>query len=112
LSPGHYLVQPDTQGQITIAVKNCSPINLKLQCNDFIGSIKNVHDCDYRELNPAYLQAMAKKKEASQPWQNLSAQKGPCIMENVKMQVPEQFSEQYLKVVLHNYEVMSQDKFD
>jgi hypothetical protein len=27
---GPYLVQPNTQGQITIAVKNCSPVNLQL----------------------------------------------------------------------------------
>jgi hypothetical protein len=27
---GLYLVQPDNQGQITIAVKNCSPVDLNL----------------------------------------------------------------------------------
>jgi hypothetical protein len=53
------LVQPDTQGQITIAVKNCSPVDLELQCNDFIGpssesfsqpeAITTAHLCRYEE---------------------------------------------------------------
>jgi len=55
---GPYLSQPDTQGQITIAVKNCSPVDLELQRNDFIGSIKNIRYCEAREVNPAYLQAV------------------------------------------------------
>ena len=62
---GPYLVQPDTQGQITIAVKNCSPVDLELQHNDFIGSIENVQDCEAREVNPAYLQAVAQQREAT-----------------------------------------------
>ena len=62
---GPYLVQPDTQGQITIAVKNCSPVDLELQRNDFIGSIENVQDCEAREVNPAYLQAVAHQREAT-----------------------------------------------
>jgi len=62
---GPYLVQPDTQGQITIAVKNCSSVDLELQRNDFIGSIENVQNCEAREVNPAYLQAMARQREAT-----------------------------------------------
>jgi hypothetical protein len=62
---GPYLVKPDSQGQITIAVKNFSPVNLELQRNDFISSVENVQDCDTQEINPAYLQAMAWQHEAS-----------------------------------------------
>jgi hypothetical protein len=56
-----YLIQLDPQGQVPIAVKNCSPVDLQLQRNGFIGSIKNFQDCETGELNPAYLQAMAKQ---------------------------------------------------
>jgi hypothetical protein len=72
---GPYLVQPDTQGQITIAVKKCSPIDLDLQRNDFIGSIENIQDCEAREVNPAYLQAVAQQQEAARPRETLSAKK-------------------------------------
>jgi hypothetical protein len=43
---------------------------------------------------------------------NLSAQKRPFIVDTVKMQVPENYHEQYLKVLLRNCEAISQDKFD
>jgi hypothetical protein len=62
ITGGPYLVLPDPQGQITIAVKNCCSLtDLALQRNDFIGSIKNVQDCEAREINPAYLQAVAQE---------------------------------------------------
>ncbi len=115
-SPSHhrgpYLVQPDNQGQITIAVKNCSPVDLELHRNDFIGSVENVQDCETREINPAYLQAVAQQLEANKPHQKLSAQKKTFIMDTVKIQVPEKYHEQYLKVLLHNHEAISQDKLD
>jgi hypothetical protein len=31
ITSGPYLVQPDSQGQVTVAVKNCSPVDLELQ---------------------------------------------------------------------------------
>jgi hypothetical protein len=40
ITGGPYLVQPDSQGQVTVAVKNCSPHDLELQRNNFIGSVK------------------------------------------------------------------------
>ncbi len=33
-------------------------------------------------------------------------------MENIKLQVPEQYQQQYLKLLLQNHEAISQDKFD
>jgi hypothetical protein len=47
---GPYLVQPDGQGKITIAAKNCSPVDLELDRNDFIGQVKNVQNCETREI--------------------------------------------------------------
>jgi hypothetical protein len=105
-------VQPDTQCQITIVVKNCSPIDLELQQNNFIGSIENVQDCEAREVNPAYLQAMAQQCEATRPPETLSAKKKQFIVESVKLNVPEQYQQQYLKLLLQNHEAVSQDKFD
>jgi hypothetical protein len=40
ISGSLYLVQPNSQGQVTVAVKNCSPVDLQIQRNDFIGSVK------------------------------------------------------------------------
>jgi hypothetical protein len=66
---GPYLVQPDNLGQITIAVKNCSLVNLELERNDFIGQVENVQDCEAREINPAYLQAIAQRQHSLKPHQ-------------------------------------------
>ncbi len=86
-----YLVQPDSQGQVTVAVKNCSPVDLELQCNDFIGSVENVEKCETREMNPAYLNAIAQKRDNARPRQTLSAKKKQFIEQNVKLNVAEQF---------------------
>jgi hypothetical protein len=40
-------------------VKNCSPVDLELQYNDFIGSIENVQDWPGRSTRPT-----------SKPWPN------------------------------------------
>jgi hypothetical protein len=109
---GPYLVQPNTQGQITIAVKNCFPVNLELQQNKFIGSIENIQDCEAREVNPAYLQAVAQQHEAVRPRETLSVKKKQFIVENIKLQVPDQHQQQYMKLLLQNHEAVSQDKFN
>ncbi len=57
---GPYLVSPDALGQVTVAVKNCTPVELELSRNDFIGNLENVTGCETHELNPAYVQAVAR----------------------------------------------------
>jgi hypothetical protein len=63
ITGGPYFVQPDSQGQVTVAVKNCSPVDLELQRNDFIGSVENVEECETREITPAYLKTIAKQRD-------------------------------------------------
>jgi hypothetical protein len=64
---GPYLVQSHNQGQITIAVKKCSPFDLNPERNDFIRCVENLQDCETLEINPAYLQAVAQQCKAKQP---------------------------------------------
>jgi hypothetical protein len=90
ITGGPYLVQPDSQGQITITVKNCSPIDLELNRNDFIGQVENIQDCETREPNRAYLHAVARQQQQLKPHQPLTEQKRRFILETVKMQVPKQ----------------------
>jgi hypothetical protein len=58
-----------------MGVKNCSPVDLGLQQNNFIGSIENIQDCEAREVNLAYLQAMAQQREAASALRNIKCQK-------------------------------------
>ncbi len=104
---GPYLVTPDLLGQVTVAVKNCAPTELELAQNDFIGTLENVTGCETREINPAYIQAVAratikKSTEAVPP------AKRQFIKQTIHLNVPEQ----YLKVIWKNHEAVSQNKFD
>ncbi len=86
---GLYLVQPDNLGQVTIAVQNCSPMDLELDRNDFIGQVENVHDSETQELNPVYLQAVACQQHEAKPRQKHTEQTKKFILESAKLQVPE-----------------------
>jgi len=88
-------------------VKNCSPVDLELDRNDFIGQVENVQDCETREINPAYLQAIAQQQHNHRPPQKLTDSKRNFILETVRMQVPEQLHQQYLDVLLRHHEAIS-----
>ncbi len=100
-------MEPDSLGQVTVAVKNCAPTDLELRRNDFIGSIENVESCETREINPAYLHAIVEQRANACPKQTLTAQKRKFIEDNVKMHVPEQFQTKYLNLLLKHHESIS-----
>ncbi len=112
ITGGPYLVEPDSLGQVTVAVKNCAPTDLELNRNDFVGSIENIENCETREINPAYLQTIAEKRANAHPRQTLTAKKRQFIKSNVKLHIPEQFQQKYLNLLLKHNEAISQDKFD
>jgi hypothetical protein len=112
ITGGPYIVEPDNQGQVTVAIKNCAPTDLELQRNDFVGNIENIANCKIRELNPAYLQAIAKKRENACPKQTLTAKKKQFIEANITLLVPEQFQHRYLNLLLKHHEAISQDEFN
>ncbi len=108
---GPYLVTPDSLGQVMVAVKNCAPTNLELAQNDFIGTLENVTGCETREINPAYLQAVARATKR-QSTEQIPTAKRQFIKQNVHLNVPEQYKKQYLQVILKNHDAVSQNKFD
>jgi hypothetical protein len=112
ITGGPYLVEPDSLGQVTVAVKNCAPTDLELNRNNFVGSIENIENRETREINPAYLQAIAEQRANARPRQTLTAKKRHFIESNVKLHVPEQFQQKYLNLLFKHHEAISQDKFD
>jgi hypothetical protein len=81
-----------------------------LSQNNFIGTLEKITGCETRELNPAYLQAVA--RERNQPTAKITAAKRQFIEKTVHLQVPEQFHKQYPKVIIKNHEAVSENKFD
>jgi hypothetical protein len=55
---------------------------------------------------------VAQQREVARPSKVLSAKKRQFILENSKLQVPEQFQQQYLKLLLQHHKAISQDKFN
>ncbi len=108
---GPYLVSPDALGQVTVAVKNCAPVELELSRNNFIGNLENITGCETRELNPAYVQAVARTTN-NQSTEKLTTEKRQFIEKTIHLNMPEQFRKQYLKVILKNHQAVSRDKFD
>ncbi len=108
---GPYLVTPDSLGQVMVAVKNCAPTDLELARNDFIGTLENVTGCEKREINPAYLQAVARATKR-QSNEQISTAKRQFIEQNIHLSVPEQYKKQYLQVILKNHDAVSPNKFD
>jgi hypothetical protein len=108
---GPYLVTPDSLGQVTVAVKNSAPTELELARNDFIGTLENITGCETREINPAYIQAVARATNKKST-EAVPSTKRQFIEQTIHLNVPEKFREQYLKVILKNHEAVSQNKFD
>ncbi len=48
----------------------------------------------------------------NQPTEKLTTEKRQFIEKTIHLNVPEQFREQYLKVILKNHQAVSRDKFD
>jgi hypothetical protein len=67
ITGGPYLVKPDNQGQVTVAIKNCAPTDLDLQRNDFVGNIKNIENCKTRELNPPTYKLLPNREQILVP---------------------------------------------
>ena len=109
LSGGPYLVQPDQNGYVTVPIQNCAPTDLVLDRNDVIGVIENVTQCQMREINPRFLNAV-KMQTASQD--KLSDAKRDFIFKALNLNVPEQFRDAYVKVILKHHSCISQHKFD
>ncbi len=87
------MVSPDALGQVTVAVKSGALVELELSRNYFIGNLENVTGCETRELNPAYVQAVARATN-NQSTEKLSTEKRQFIEKTIHLNVPQQFRKQ------------------
>jgi transposase InsO family protein len=105
------MVQPDRFGNAIVQVINCAPIEMELNRNDFIGFAENLQDCEMKELNPDYVQAVAERVPTKQA--PLGEAKKKFIEEKLNLaNVPAEFRQQYRQVILKHHEAISQHKFD
>ena len=105
------LVQPDRYGNAIVQVINCSPIEMEINRNDFIGFVENLEDCDMKELNPEYVQSVAERTRTKEV--PLGEAKKKFIGEKLNLEnVPAELRGKYRDVILRHHEAISQHKFD
>ena len=112
LTGGPAIVQPDKSGQAFLQITNCSPNTITLQRGEFMGFIENVTDCEKRQVNPSYINEIALNKSKNRVPIPLSKEKKLFIQEKAKLNVPDNFKEEYLNVLFKNHEAISEHKYD
>ena len=78
---------------------------------DFIGFVENVEDCEMKELDPDYVQAVAERVPTKVT--PLEGAKKKFILEKLNLDnVPVELRDKYRKVILRHHEAISQHKFE
>ena len=91
---------------------NCAPYDIELQRNEFVAVIENVKGCSYEEVNPAYINSLSEKHQETRTKQKLTEAKKKLIEEKFCSDVPAEYKQQYLDVLLRFHEAISEDRFD
>ena len=112
LMGGPCLVTPNNIGQAVVQIHNCSPVEIALERGDLLGYIENVLDCEMRQLNPSYINAVAEEQMKARIPPPLPPEKKKFIIENATLNVPEEYRQRYLDILLKNHEVISAHKYD
>jgi hypothetical protein len=112
LTGGPAIVQPNKSGQAFLQIANCSPNQITLQRGEFMGFIENITDCEKRQINPNYINEIALNKTKNCVPIPLSKEKKLFIQEKVKLNVPDEFKDEYLNVLFKNHEAISEHKYD
>ena len=111
LTGGPYLIKGDSCGHANVLLYNCSPVDVTLPRGDFVGLTENVKDCEYVEVNPAYINAISEQMDASKKTP-ITKEKRQMILEKFCSEVDDEWKSRYLQVLLDNHEAISTSKFD
>ena len=112
ITGGPALVRPNSVGQAYVRISNCAPTDVTLSRSEILGFIENISDCEKRQINPTFINSVADKKLTEKPPVPLPAEKEAFIKENVQLNVPDNFRQRYLDILLKNHEVISAHKYD
>ena len=91
---------------------NCVPYDIELPWNEFVAVIENVKGCTYEEVNPAYINSLSQTHEETKQKQPLTEAKHKLIEEKFCSEVPAEYKQQYLQVLLKFHKAISKDQFD
>ena len=108
-TPG--LASVDQKGQINVLIKNCAPVDIKLDKSEIIGRSENINDCEFTQLNPLAFKTM-EDIASVQTKKPISKEVEKFIQSNSKLSVPDCEKDKYLKLLCEHWETFSLDKHD
>ena len=108
-TPGFSYV--DNNGQISVLIKNCAPVDISLQKNETIGKSENFENCQFTQLNPLAFKTMEEisSVQAKKP---ITKEIEQFIKTTAKLTVPSAEKDSYLKMLCEHWETFSLDKHD
>ena len=109
---GPALVRVNRLGQTSMEIFNCTNSVMIIEKNAVLGLIENLRSGDtIGELNASDLTVKIEEQEpvVQQP---ISEEKKKYILDNAKLNVPEEFKQRYLDLLLKHHTVVSNNKYD
>ena len=109
---GPALVRINRLGQTTMEIFNCTNHVMTIEANSLVGIIEKLSDDDeVGELNVNEMTVNIQKQQLP-PAKPLTAAKREYILEHATLNVPEEFKQKYLNLLLKHHEVISDNKYD
>jgi len=109
---GPALVKINRQGQTTMEIFNCSNNQITIEKGSVLGIIERLDDDDeVGELNVNEMTANIEKQQLP-PSKVLTQEKKTYISENAKLNVPAEFKQKYMDLLMKHHEVISDNKYD
>ena len=107
---GPALIESDKNGQCYIEVINSTPVDIEISRNEFLGVFENVTQATISQMEPEKINAIA-RNNVTKPVP-LNPDKREFILKNANVNVPQQFKDQYIQLLLKHHSVFSIDKND
>ena len=109
---GPALVRINKLGQTTMEIFNCTNHVMTIEAKAIVGIVEKLSDDDeVGELNVNEMTVNIQKQQLP-PAKPLIAVKRQYILEHATLNVPEEFKQKYLYLLLKHHRVISDNKFD
>jgi hypothetical protein len=109
---GPALVRINRLGQATMEIFNCTNSVMTIEKDSFLGIIERIKENDtVRELNVNEMTVNIEQAALPTPTK-ITEEKKKYILDNAKLNVPEEFRQRYIDLLLKHHEVTSSRKYD
>jgi hypothetical protein len=112
LMGGPGLIQADRNGQAWIEVINSSPHEVVLERGLHLGPCERIEQDQLQLLDPVKINSVAEEELKSSVRKPPSVDKIKFIKENANLNVPIEYKEQYMKLLIEHHDVFSDNKYD